>query len=370
MKNLASHFFPFTLIWQRYFVKEMLKVFFLFLFCFFLLYVLIDFSSHAGSFHHHHVKINFQEMAFYYVCDFIRRLDVLIPFAILLATIRTLCGLNVNNELVAMMANGIKLKTLLRPFILISLFFVMVVYLNSEFFLPAALKKLKEIDESRSSQKKKTYQLDAIQHLILEDGSTFIFQNYVPSEHYFYDVYWIRNIDDIYHFKFLYPHLEVPKGISADHFNRGHSGNFEHVSFSKELPLPELRFDSAVLMDTLTTPEELSLSELSSKQNQEKEAFSEKQAQILSIYYYKMAIPWLCLLAVIGPAPFCVRYTRYLPQFFIYAGGLFGLVAIYLIFDAALILGKRQAIDPFLAIALPFLLFFALFGYRYVRLQT
>lgn len=370
MDNPAALIFPFTLLWQRYFIKEVLKVFFLFLLCFFFLYVLIDFSSHAGSFHHHHIKINLGEIAIYYLCDFIRRLDVLLPFALLLATVRTLCQLNTNNELVAMMANGIKLKTLLRPFVFIALFFVMIVYLNSEFTLPIALKKLKQIEESRASQKKKNNVLNGVQHLILEDGSTIVYQNFVSTGQYFYDAYWIRNMDEVYRFKYLYPYLEVPKAIFADHFSRRSSGTLERDNFSETLLLPDLKFNSAALLENLITPEELPLSSLRRKIKIEESIPSEKYSQTISVYYYKLVLPWLCLFAVIGPAPFCVRYTRNLPEFFIYAGCLFGLVSIYLIFDAAFILGKRQAADPLLAIGIPFLVFFTLFGYRYARLKT
>ena len=79
-----------TTIWERYFLKELFKVFFLFLFCFYGIYVLVDYATHSHSFHNYH--FSFLNIAIYYAYEFIMRMDVLIPFAILLATIKTLCG--------------------------------------------------------------------------------------------------------------------------------------------------------------------------------------------------------------------------------------------------------------------------------------
>src|SRR5262245_5420866 len=97
--HLKTWVFPFSTIWGRYFVKETLKVLILFIVCFYGLYVLIDFSSHATSYHHHHIRFRLSELTSYYLSDFVKRLDVLLPFALLISTIKTLCSLNVHNEL-------------------------------------------------------------------------------------------------------------------------------------------------------------------------------------------------------------------------------------------------------------------------------
>ena len=136
------------------FKREALKVFVLFIVCFYGLYILVDFSSHSTAFHHQ-VEFRWRELAAYYLSDFIKRVEVIIPFAIMIATIKTLCGLNIHNELVALMASGIKLKTLLKPFVLIGLFFVLLVYLNTEVLLPKALKNIKMIDAYAQGKKTK-----------------------------------------------------------------------------------------------------------------------------------------------------------------------------------------------------------------------
>lgn len=367
-ESWLNTFFPFRYIWQRYFLRQAARTFFLFLFGFYALFVLIDLSTKTAAFHHH-VHFVWDEMLLHYAAEFIKLADVLIPFGLLLAVIKTLTQLNTHNELTALLAGGYSLKTLMRPFIFMALFFVGVLYLNTEVLLPTALQKLKHIHAKHHDQKFKKYNIRAARHLVLEDESTVLFQDYDPVKQAFLDVYWIRSFDDIYRIQSLYPYTEVPLGQYVDHFKRDTLGALIKRESAELRLFPEIRFNEHELLETLSLPEELALSELLAKLPQDSTHLSEKEAQFMTTYYYKLAMPWLCLLAVLGPIPYCIRYTRNFPLFLLYAGGLFCLVGFYLIVDASLILGERQALPPFWAIAAPFALFFAFFGLKYVRLR-
>lgn len=354
-------------IWEYYFLKQTLKIFLLFLVCFYGLYVLIDYAHNSSHFRQHG-QIAVKDLMLFYAFEFVDKMDVLLPFALLIATIKTLCTLNANNELVALMTSGIRLKILMRPFLIIALCLTSLTYLSTEVFLPKALKQLRRIDETRAKEKQKKNHYPMIQHLTLEDESMVIFQNYDPSKELFFDAYWIRSPNDIYRIKYLLPHNSIPTGQYVEHLQRDQSGNFLIQEFHSEKQFPDMHFNKELLIETVIPPDELSLSELSKKTSAKKAISSEKESRILSIYYYKLAMPWLCLFAVIGPAPYCVRFTRNLPVFFIYAGSIFGLVAFYLIMDSALILGERQVLAPFWAIWIPFTLFFSIFGLRFLKL--
>jgi lipopolysaccharide export system permease protein len=377
MKNLnerltiyksSSFFLPFYSIWGRYFFKETLKIFLLFIFCFYALYVLIDFSSHSASLTRQ-ISSRWQELCVYYLCDFVKRLEVLIPFALMIATVKTLCDLNTHNELVALMAGGIKLKTLLKPFISLALFFVMVIYFNTELILPMSLKKINMIDASRAKMKNKIHDFPSVQHVILEDESTLIFRDYDRLKKRFVDAYWIRSIDDVYRMKYLYPYMEKPLGEYVDHLQRNEDKRLTLYDSQTLKVFPEIHFNNQKLTETLTQPQDLSITAIKKKLPAALSNLNEKESQILTVYYYKIIMPWLCLLAVISPIPFCVNFNRQLPVFFIYATSIFGLVAFYLIMDASLILGSRQVIQPGLAIFTPFLLVFGFFSMRYIRLN-
>lgn len=350
-------------IWSRYFYKEILKTFCLFIICFYGLYVLIDYASNAS-----HIKLRGWELAGYYLFDFSSKAEVLVPFALLIATIKTLCRLNQSHELVALLASGIKLQTLLTPFLLTGLFFTGLMYLNNEVVLPRSMKELKHLEDiQKLHSKKKTHQT-GIQHLMLEDQTTLLYQHFDQLEQRFYDVYWIKSINDIYRIKYLYPTQPSPKGVFIDHFTRDRIGNLVLEKTTPEQIIPAIRFNTQILKENISQADELSITTLWEALPQQT-IESEKEARLVASFYYKILLPWLCLLAVLGPAPFCVQFTRTLPVFLIYALSIFGLVAMYLVFDAALILGERHVLSPLLALGTPFLFFSFFIGMKYARLS-
>jgi len=355
-------------IWERYFLRETIKLVVLFIVCFYGLYVLIDYSSHSRTFHHY-IHYKWYQIALYYACEFSHRLDILLPFALLVATIRTLYNMNVHNELVALMAGGFRLKRLMIPFIVLAIFFVGAEYINYQYVMPKALKQLRTLNEMRTVEKNKKQQIQSVQSIVLEDHSTLIFLKYDHTQQRFYDTYWIRSIDDIYRIKYLYPHQKTPIGNVVEHLERNKEGLLQEKEAHLELAFKEMRFNKKRLLETLTPSEEQSLVSLWAKTPQNRDAVSEKEAILVSTFYRRLVMPWLCLLAVMGPIPFCVNYSRNQPIFFIYAFSLFGLVATYLMLDAAVILGKRQVFTPEWAILLPFFFVSSIIAWRFSRIR-
>lgn len=355
-------------IWERYFLKEFLKIFFLFLFCFYGLYILIDYASHTSALPHHHTQIDIKELARYYLYIFASRAEILIPFGLIIALIKTVLSLNTHQELVALLASGINLKTLMRPFIGVALFCVALLFLNEQFLLPSALKKLRHIEDA-SKHKKKHQKLDiAVNHVILADGSLLLFQSYDSTKEQFFDSYWIRSTDDIYRIKYLSPYAIVPKGDFIDHLQRQANGELASVEAFDKRDLPDLHFNQKALESTLMDPEAISLTGLWKELPLQIDLKTEKDSKILTSFYWKIMIPWLCLLVIIATAPFCVKFSRQPPILLIYIGGIFGLVAFYLFMDASLVVAKRQVVEPFWAIGVPFLTVFGIFGWRYFKM--
>ena len=356
-----------TSIWERYFLKETVKCFALFLVCFYLLYILIDYSNHSHSFHHY--RFSLLDLIHYYGYEFVTRMNVLVPFAVLISCIKTLCALNRHHELIALMASGIRLKRLLLPFLAFGLFCTALIYINSELLQPNAMRYHQQLDHLRARVKKTKYHYPHIQQFTLEDGSSLIFQSYDTLADEFFDLYWIRSMDDIYRIRDLALSAEGPVGRSVEHLERDQKGALKLTEKFDEKFLPELKFDKKTLAESSASPDALSLSALQEKLSATPAILSEKEARLVTAYYYKLAIPWLCLLAVIAPAPLCIAFSRSLPLFFIYALSLFGLVAVYLIMNASLVLGERQVFSPAAVIWVPFCLFFLFFGVRFYRLE-
>ncbi|MEI8365327.1 MAG: LptF/LptG family permease [Parachlamydiaceae bacterium] len=353
-----------TSIWERYFLRQTAKIFALFLLGFYGLYVLIDYSNHASSFKHYHFTL--VDIIKFYGYEFVARVDVLVPFAILIACVKTLCSLNANNELIALMASGIRMKRLLFPFIAFGLFFTFLIYFNTEVLQPLAAQYNTQLDKSRAKAKQKKYL--PVQQLTLEDGSSLIFQYYDEAQRAFSDTYWVRSSDDIYRINQLFPYADVPHGKTVEHLQRNQEGFIVTTEKFPEMSFNEMLFNQKKLTDSLASPDSQSLSALYHKLPVHEHELNEKEARLLTTFYYKLAMPWLCLIAVLAPAPFCLHFSRSRPLFFIYALSIFGLVAFYLVMDAASVLGERQAISPALAIWTPFTCFLALFSYRFLKI--
>jgi lipopolysaccharide export system permease protein len=357
----------FRRIWERYFLKEVLKIFGLFIFCFYGLYIIIDYSSRSAT--HYAGKFTFLEMAKLYLFIFIQRMDILIPFALVVATVKTLCSLNVRNEIVALMSSGVKLKRLMRPFILVSLFFVGVLYVNEQFFLPPAYRQINFLKDKHNDDETREDQYKNIQSLEVIDKGQIIYHGYDNARKSFFDVYWIISLDDIYRIKYLFPYEGVPRGKFVDHFTRNEQEELLLSDTHETLDFPRMRFNPKKLRQSIINPREESITSLWDHLPPAQEKFTDAKATTLTSFYHKLVMPWLCLLAVIGPAPWCLKFTRQLPVFLIYLVSMLTMVTYYLIMNSAIIIGENQVFSPIIAIGLPFSLYFFFFSWKYYKLS-
>lgn len=356
------------MIWQRYFLKQFTSIFFLFLFCFYGLYVLIDYASHTSALAHHQVQIHWYDMARYYLYVFSSRAEILLPLALLIAFVKTVCTLNSNQELVALMASGTSLKKLMLPFLFMGLLCMGIMYTNEQFLLPQALKKLRLIEDATKHQKTRHTPPLTVRQVKFEDGSLLLFQDYDTAKERFFDVYWIPSIDHIYRIKYLSPYQAVPTGFFVDELVRQPNGELLQEASYPEFAFASMQFNQELLQSTILDADMFSLTDLFEQAHPISSISNEKESKILTALYWKLALPWLCVLAILAPAPLCVRFSRQLPIFLIYVCTLFGLIAFYMFMDATQVIAKRQVLDPAWAIWGPFLSVFGIFGWRFAKM--
>lgn len=354
-------------IWQRYFLKSLLKTFFLFLIIFYGIYVLIDYASHTGGSNYHHSRFSTLELVCHYACEFVLRAEILVPFGLLIACVKTLCQLNVQNELVALLAAGYSKRRLLQPFLGFAFLITAILYLNNELVIPLANNRIQSLNEKFSREKPLNEHKALIHHIVLEDGSTLLFKRYLKSLGRFEETLWIRSIDEVWRIGKLSTLKKIPQGEWIEILQRNSDQEMVVKEAVQSQAIKEMRFNKKRLMETITPPDELSLTEL--WQKLPKEGLSEKQVRVLTAFYRKIAMPWLAFLALLGIAPFCMQFTRQLPVFLIYATSIFGLVAIYLTMNAATVLGERQIVQPAIAIFAPFTFFATVFILRFFRIK-
>lgn len=355
--------------WERYFLKRWLEVFLLFLGCFFGLYVIIDYATHMGALLRHSQEMGWKEVITYYATVFAARSEILIPLALLVALVQTTTSLNVCNELTALMAGGISAQRLMRPFILVGFFFVLLMYAGEQFIQPGAHLRIKQVEHQTKHKRGRSNAPLSVKHVVLEDGSLFLYQDFDLSKQQFFDAYWIPSVDSIYRMKYLSPGDGTPTGYLVDHLTRQKGAGLLQRASYKEIALPEMRFSKKTLQSSILDPETLPLTELASKFEAIPNEANDKESEIAATFTWKLTIPWLCLLAVLAPIPSCIRFSRHFPVFLPMACSLFGLIAFYLFLDAMQVVAKKQLLSPLIAICAPFCLAFGIAIRRFVKLS-
>ena len=285
------------------------------------------------------------------------------PFAIMLATIRTLTHMNITNELLAMIVSGIKFKTLMIPFLIMAGICTLLIYCNFEFVMP----RLSAQENTYKTPSSASPEQPSLHVLHLQDGSTILYQRYNETSKHFFDIFWIRSPKDIVHVKYLYPFEKKPKGYYVDHCIRDNNGDFVRAKSLENEVFNDMIFDSSYFYATVTPTKNLAPSTLIKEAYNPLNITHNKQDQFLTWFYFKIAISLVCILAVIGPATFCFRFDRNVPVFMIYAMSIFALVALFTIMDAAAVLGESGTYSPISAIAIPMLCYFGFFGIRFLK---
>lgn len=341
------------MIWKRYFYKEIFKTFFFLLFGFYALYIAIDVMTHlkdikAG-------KTSFSVWVTYYLATFSRRLDVLVPFAVLIGSIRIYNGLQARNELVALLVSGVPMRRLLQPFFIAALSFSLLLYLNFEYFLPRAQPKALAIQENDFGKKLEKEDESNIREVLLKDASRLFYTTYDPTLKQFSDVFWIVNIDKVYHMKQLTCFTNTPIGTQVDYIVRSSDGNMVVDSTYSELVFPNMEFDEESLLNSIQLPRDQSISTLFAQAKLYGTSTSDRAIDVRSYLFYKLLFPLIAILAAFAPVRYTLSFRRDMPHFMVYLLSLGALFCFFLLLQVALVLAKSHVVSPASAIVLPWL---------------
>lgn len=352
------------LIWQRYLFKEMLKIFLLFLGCFFFLYGLIDYSLHMQDFVLDK-KIQIGHLITYYTAQFVKRAELLIPLALLIATLKVLFSLNTRGELIALQASGVPRKKLLQPLFLLGILGLGFNLISGEYFLPSSLNQLDKFRKDHFRHSRHDNRRDPVHMLTLKDRSKLIYKEVDTANSVYNDVFWVRSIDEIWHMKTLSTDPTTPHADFVDHLERNKTGNFEKVESFDHYQFPKFRLEVDPTGKGFIPSENRKISDLAQLCFKREKLTAYEYPQALTHLLFKLVTPFLSLLVIAAGAPYCLRHHRNLPIFFTYAVALFGFIAFFALMDAAVILGENLTFSPYLAILLPFTLISLTIGIHY-----
>lgn len=356
------------MIWQRYFLKEFLKIFALVLFGFFFLYCLLEYSFHMQDFLKNK-KLHLIDFMLYYGHLFIKRFELLVPLGLLVACIKVLSTLNVSRELLALQVGGLNFKKLVKPFFLVASCCTLFHLISIEYILPKSMVYLDDFHNSHFKHPDRGSGLTRKEklHIIpLQDRSKVIYQYFDKEKEAYFDLVWIRTSDDIWRIKYLNTEGKYPIGHYVDHFLRNKDGFFEKEASHTQFQFTQLKW----LRETSNSPfipyENRKATELWQMAHRSTTTSYEK-AEIMSNFYFKIIMPLLSLLVILAAAPFCIRYSRTQTLFFTYALGLFAFISFYLFMNASVILGENNVFPPIIAISTPFIICGVLFGSKFIK---
>lgn len=351
-------------IWERYLFRELLKVFFLFLSCFFFLYALIDYSLHMQDFIVEK-QIRFGHVTTYYFFQFIKRADLLLPLALLVATLKVLLGINARGEQVALESCGLPRRKILRPFFLLGLLCALFNLISAEFLLPTSLNRLEQFHQKHFRHSKHGHRKERIHALSLKDRSKIVYQHEDKEKKLYLDVFWVRSVDEIWRMHSLSADPANPVGFFVDRLKRNAEGNFEKTESFDRYRFDKFRWETDPTGKGFIPLENRKASELLHMIGNKNKTTAYEHPRALTHFLFKLAIPLLSILVVVAGAPFCLRHSRNLPVFITYAVALFGFIAFFLMMDAAIIMGANQVVPPFIAILAPLALCWVAFGFNY-----
>ncbi len=335
-------------IWNRALLQEAASFFFPFLFAFYFLYILIDYSSRIDHFQ----SVSFPAISLFYACTLSQKTEFLIPFAFLMTLLKILNGLHSHQGMTSMLTAGVSYKRLLSPLFAFAFFLTSLLYLNFVFFEPYAQKKLELIKQMRKYRKNDP----AVHSFTLDDDSKLIFRKFNPIKKSLEELYWIRSADHFFYCKELFPYDSPPRALRCFEFRRRENDLLELTAAAEVQTFQEMHIDFDPLIRSTLSEKTLTLSDWF-RILRGKKSVKNKNA-LITVMTYKLSMPLLPLLLLPALAPFCLRFSRVPKTFFIYLFSIAGLLSFYSCTDAFYILSENRILSPFVALWIPFIVYF------------
>ena len=183
-----------------------------------------------------------------------------------------------------------------------------------------------------------------------------VYQNIDKEKKAFFDVYWIRSYNDIWRMKYLSTDPSKPLGEFVDHIARTNSGFLEKKESYEQCILPSLKWKINELYKKQTSSKYKKISQLAKVLYKNEGDSFHSTGESATYFFYKLAMPLMPFLILLGVVPYCVNYSRDPPIFLLYGISIFCFVVFFTLMDSLIIIGENQTVPPYIAIWLPFLL--------------
>jgi lipopolysaccharide export LptBFGC system permease protein LptF len=331
-------------IWKRHVFFKLFNTVTFFLFCFFLVYVLMDLSVHGVRFF---TKSSLFDILYFYIYTFAGLLDLFLSLSFLLASLKVLFDFNIHREFIALQMAGLSKKKLLSPFFVLAGLLSLLNIANQEWVAPTAQRNIDQFKEAHKEKKRKEERLFCIS---LKDHSELVFQKFDREKKELFDVFWIRTPSDIWHIKHL--ELEPVCGHFVTHFIRNNKDQMEKELTFERKKMPELLWDEKAIFNRWCPLDQRPLSTLLAQAP----ISSSEQPGIQSHLLYKILISFIPFLILIAVSPSAMFFSRKNRALLVVVCSLFALIALKVVMDGMFVLAENQVLPVFIAIASPILL--------------
>lgn len=326
------------------------------------LYIIIDLMAHIKYVVDPDTSL--KTWVVYYLALFAIRLEILLPFAILIAAIRCLILMTHNGESIALLSAGVSKSKILMPFLAAAAGAACLLYINYACISPYATTELSIIQEKKygtiSADKE-----SPLHEVLLNDGSKLIYKHYNPRTREFEDTFLIISADAIFHCKTL---STTGLGKWVDKIERRKdTGLLEKTGSWPEYLFTEMELGQEALERYARSVNELPLYELVYESSLYRHAATRRAYEVRAMLWYKMLYPLIIIIAFIGCAPFCLRFSRSTPLLMIYLVAIAALFCINILMAATFTLAKSGVYPAFLIIGIPWAALVFFFGRNYAK---
>lgn len=347
-------------IWQKLILKKSFKFIIFFLLSIYILYFIIDFSSHSTKVFSKNIKVI--DSILYYFHSFVINLNLFLFFAFLLSIIKIIYKMNFKNEILSLQTSGVSFLKLSYPIFFVAFIISSISFLNLEFLTPKSSKYIEDFKNSYTRSEKRKKKKKHINSILLENGTKLVYQKYLPKENKLYDIFFIKSINDIFYIKYLDISKNPKKGFFVDHFIRKNNKLEKKESFKEY----DFSFDK-IKSSSFDLIENRSISTLFSQLFEKKFISLKEKSEIMSHLNYKLAIIFFPFLITLSIFPICLKFSKKNLFFIITSISSFFYIAFYSFIDSMLILAENRVASPFLLIWTPMILFFLFFSIKFFK---
>lgn len=309
----------------------------------------------------------------YYLSQISLKAEFILPQLVAIASTITLFSMQSKREILLLQASGLSLKTLICPLVISSSLITLLLYANFQWLHPICEK----ISVTKEHMDKGTLEKaqEKIPALYLKDQTVLIFSSINRRAATLNNVFWIKGPKTIYAIKKLaFTTPSLPIGLEVSYFSEDENHEVSLTQFFDMKEFPELEFSyyDTPFSKIFITGRDCSFSAFLQAIPWHAAKFGllttvpQRILSLLTLFYYMLISPLLCIAAVILSAHLCLRFHRLPKITWAYLVPLGTINIFFVVLKAGMVLANNSVLPALQVMFIPagFMLLITLYAYR------